>query len=178
MTDAHNQSGTLSQGLAPSEHPCTRIREQCYRIWEHRCFLCFGMPPLSPHSLSSLTQSEIKLQSGANDARSDDTSKLKVVVADWLNSRTPSGARISSKAKEERGINNDVTGCLLCPIDFDWDDPRYVPAFLHMVNLTIHLVSVQNYEMRLRNMTSPQVFSSGVYTRERREIQTLLRRAS
>jgi hypothetical protein len=63
------------------------------------------------------------LQSGANDAHSDDTSRLKIAVADWLNNRMP-GIRLSAKGKEERGISNDVTGRLLCPIDFDWDDPK------------------------------------------------------
>jgi Family of unknown function (DUF6698) len=68
------------------------------------------------------------LQSGANDARSDDTSKLKTVVAEWINSRPPptSGSlnpiRISGD-KEKRGIGNDITGFLLCPIDYDWSDP-------------------------------------------------------
>ncbi|KAH9968066.1 hypothetical protein BC827DRAFT_468134 [Russula dissimulans] len=56
------------------------------------------------------------LQTGANDARSSDTSTLKVAVAEsadseWPNSRkTSSGTRpLGSKAKE-RGISNDITG--------------------------------------------------------------------
>jgi hypothetical protein len=69
-----------------------------------------------------------QLQSGATDARSDDTTRLKASVAEWLNSRKPTEtqARLSSKKKSERGICNDVTGRLLCPIDFDWDDLEYV----------------------------------------------------
>jgi len=68
------------------------------------------------------------LQTGANDARSDDTSRLKVVVAEWLNSRSDSNSnpRLSAKRKDEHGINHDITGYLLCPIDYDWDDPEYV----------------------------------------------------
>jgi hypothetical protein len=68
------------------------------------------------------------LQTGANDARSDDTSRLKIVVAEWLNRRSDSNsnARLSAKGKDERGINHDITGYLLCPIDYDWDDPEYV----------------------------------------------------
>jgi hypothetical protein len=76
---------------------------------------------------------KIKLQSGANDARSDDTSKLKTAIADWLNAREPSDivpTRLSSRGKEERGICNDVTGRLLCPIDYDWDNPQYVTHHL------------------------------------------------
>jgi hypothetical protein len=63
-----------------------------------------------------------------NDARSDDTSRLKVVVAEWLNSHSDSNSnpRLSAKRKDECGINHDITGYLLCPIDYDWDDPEYV----------------------------------------------------
>jgi hypothetical protein len=73
----------------------------------------------------------IKLQVGANDARSDDTGRLKVAIAEWLNDSDRSNAhtRISARAKEERGINNDVTGCLICPIDYTWDDPECVILF-------------------------------------------------
>lgn len=75
---------------------------------------------------------KIKLQSGANDARSDNTSRLKTAIADWLNAHDPSDMipiRLSTRGKEERGICNDVTGRLLCPIDYDWDDPQYVTCF-------------------------------------------------
>ena len=72
-----------------------------------------------------------KLQSGANDARSDDTSRLKVAIAEWLNSRETSNVRLSPKGKEGRGISNDITGRLLCPIDYDWDKPEYMsPPFV------------------------------------------------
>lgn len=57
-----------------------------------------------------------------NDARSDDTSRLKIAVAEWLNSRTETITRLSAKGKDERGLDHDVTGRLICPIDYDWDD--------------------------------------------------------
>jgi hypothetical protein len=89
----------------------------------------------------------IKLQTGANDARSDDTGKLKVAIAEWLNARKPKkrncnptrdgndseaddnnndtpSLSLSPRGKEERGISNNITGCLICPIDYDWDDPE------------------------------------------------------
>jgi len=62
------------------------------------------------------------LQAGAGDACSDDTSHLKTAVAEWINMRDESGERLSSYGKEERGIGNDITGCLICPIDYNWDD--------------------------------------------------------
>jgi hypothetical protein len=73
------------------------------------------------------------LQTGANDARSDNTSRLKIAVAEWINSRSPytsdALSRLSAKGKDQRGINHDITEYLLCPIDYNWDDPQYV-AFL------------------------------------------------
>jgi hypothetical protein len=66
------------------------------------------------------------LQTGANDARSDDTSRLNSAIAEWLNSSSPSTSNaphLSAKGKDERGINHDITGFLLCPIDYDWDEP-------------------------------------------------------
>jgi hypothetical protein len=63
------------------------------------------------------------LQSGANDARSDDTGRLKVAIAEWINNRDRSGERLTANGKEERGIGHDATGRLICPIDYDWDNP-------------------------------------------------------
>jgi hypothetical protein len=62
------------------------------------------------------------LQAGAGDARSDDTSRLKIAVAEWINMRDESGEQLSSHGKEERGIGHDITGRLICPIDYNWDD--------------------------------------------------------
>ena len=105
------------------------------------------LAPVSTYitDLSLATDILIKLQTGANDARSDDTGKLKVVIAEWLNSRNlqkihNSGRDgnesesdddsnlnaliLSLKGKDERGISNNTTGCLICPIDYDWDNPE------------------------------------------------------
>ena len=84
---------------------------------------------IRPECLIKLTSNQ--LQEGANDARSDDTCRIKVAVADWLNDRTPPNPEapkttLSNRVKEDRGYPNDITGCLLCPIDYDWDDPEYV----------------------------------------------------
>lgn len=36
---------------------------------------------------------------------------------------------------KDRGLQNDVMGRLLCPIDFDWDDPECVPSVCILVSL-------------------------------------------
>ena len=69
---------------------------------------------------------------GANDAHSDDTSRLKVAVGHWVNasiqesSTNDTSNLLDPTTQERRGINNDVTGRLLCPINYDWDDPSCV----------------------------------------------------
>jgi hypothetical protein len=96
--------------------------------------------PLTDNSDIILIIINIKLQSGANDARSDDTGRLKTAVAEWLNTREHEGTQmpkyLSPKQKDERGICNDVTGRLLCPISYEWDDPVYVDC-----SLAVHLSS-------------------------------------
>jgi hypothetical protein len=63
-------------------------------------------------------------------------SRLKVAVANWLkdhahsNSSLSVEASLSANRKEERGISHDVTGCLLCPINYNWDDTEYVACDL------------------------------------------------
>jgi len=91
---------------------------------------------------------DIKLQSGANDACSNDTSRLTAAITEQLNAckqRNPPEQMtwtvtwpwwISSREKGECGISNNITGGLLCPIDYDWDDPEYVtclPFFFRMM---------------------------------------------
>ncbi|KAF8955095.1 hypothetical protein BDZ97DRAFT_1620698, partial [Flammula alnicola] len=101
------------------------------------------------------------LQAGANDARSDDTSKLKVVVADWLNKRIPApNPPLAVLDRQNRGIGNDVTGRLLCPIDYDWDDPE-VRANLRNMELGFDMASsfffCCLYEKESGNPAAPEV---------------------
>lgn len=83
--------------------------------------------------MRSESRSRYQLKTGATDARSDDTSKLKVAVAEWLNARrtspTDPGACLDPRDRNDRGISNDYTGRLLCPIDYDWEDLGYVDQF-------------------------------------------------
>lgn len=109
--------------------------EQKAKAAEHLNTYC--APVCRSHRLITVILLSIKLQSGANDARSDDTHRLRAEVADWLNSRTddsPEGTRrLSTKRKDDRGIGNDVTGRLLCPVTYDWDNPEcvnYLPFFI------------------------------------------------
>ncbi|KAG1884204.1 uncharacterized protein F5891DRAFT_971482 [Suillus fuscotomentosus] len=66
-----------------------------------------------------------KLNRGADSARGDDTSSLKKAVASWLNESLPTpNPPIPLVDKSGRGFYHDVTGELLCPVDFHWADPK------------------------------------------------------
>lgn len=70
---------------------------------------------------------------GATDARGDDISDMKYSVAEWLNQSNALEAteRLNAHDRTTRGLQHDVTGKLLCPIEFDWDDLEYVSHVQH-----------------------------------------------
>ncbi|KAG2737403.1 hypothetical protein P692DRAFT_20761886, partial [Suillus brevipes Sb2] len=64
------------------------------------------------------------LNKGADGARADDTTRLKVTVASWLMQQNPPpNPVIQGQNKICRGFNNNATGRLICPVDYDWNDP-------------------------------------------------------
>ncbi|KAG1828062.1 hypothetical protein EV424DRAFT_1318659, partial [Suillus variegatus] len=65
-----------------------------------------------------------KLNESSDGARGDDSASLKHSVAEWLMERTPApNPAIHKQDKSGRGFYNDVTGGLLCPVDYDWSNP-------------------------------------------------------
>ncbi|KAG1870407.1 hypothetical protein C8R48DRAFT_596949 [Suillus tomentosus] len=64
-----------------------------------------------------------KLRQGADGARGDDTSKLKSLVADWVNRELKPNPPIDTDDKNCRGFINDACGRLLCPTELDWSNP-------------------------------------------------------
>jgi len=88
-----------------------------------------------------------QLQAGGNDAHSDDTCRITIAIADWLNTCNPLNTdleahktMLSTRGKEDRGYSNDVTGHLLCLIDYDWDDLEYVQVDCLYFNLSISVL--------------------------------------
>ncbi|KAG2127596.1 uncharacterized protein EDB93DRAFT_1109221 [Suillus bovinus] len=65
-----------------------------------------------------------KLRQGADAAQGDDTSKLKSLVAGWLNREFKPTPPIDPDDKNCRGFINDACGRLLCPTELDWNNPR------------------------------------------------------
>ena len=69
----------------------------------------------------------LKLRKGADGARGDDANALKTAVMNWLNEASSHPEPLLSPTdKSKRGFYNDVTGRLLCPVDYDWCDASYV----------------------------------------------------
>jgi len=64
----------------------------------------------------------LQLQDGAKNARGDDVSKLMNRVAEWLNQQYPQEPPLSAIKRDGRGIYHPITGMLLCPIRYDWND--------------------------------------------------------
>ena len=82
------------------------------------------------HLLKAVNSNSLKLKKGADCARGDDTNNLKQSIAIWLNNQTPHPSPLLTvNDKQKRGFNHDLTGGLLCPVDYDWTDPVYVNVF-------------------------------------------------
>ena len=66
----------------------------------------------------------LQLLDGANNARSDDTARVKPIIAALLNNRknNPPTPLLDLDTRDGRGLQNDFTGRLLCPIKYDWED--------------------------------------------------------
>ncbi|KAG1788866.1 uncharacterized protein HD556DRAFT_1244657, partial [Suillus plorans] len=65
------------------------------------------------------------LRQGADGARGDNTSKLKALVADWVNRELKPNPLVDPDDKHTHGFINDVCGKLLCPAELDWNNPAY-----------------------------------------------------
>ncbi|KAF9783664.1 hypothetical protein BJ322DRAFT_1007579, partial [Thelephora terrestris] len=79
---------------------------------------------ISERSESLRTHYYTHLISGANSARSDDHSRAKPKIAEWINARpgVTEAQRLTLSIRDGRGLQHDLTGRLLCPIRYDWDD--------------------------------------------------------
>lgn len=72
--------------------------------------------------IALLDFSYTQLQKGANDARSDDIRRIKEELAIWINRDYSPTPALELRSRHDRGLQNDTTGALLCPIEYDWSD--------------------------------------------------------
>ena len=85
---------------------------------------------------------KFELQKGANDARGDDVLSIREAVANWLNKAYPTHTPLDISSRRCRGIKHDTTGRLLCPIEYDWTDERWV-VFCHVSSSILNYSSVR-----------------------------------
>ncbi|KAJ7146777.1 hypothetical protein C8R44DRAFT_18644 [Mycena epipterygia] len=64
------------------------------------------------------------LRNGARNARSDDTKNIKVAIVPWLQRLFPDMDALDSDTRDDRGMYNDDIGGILCPIEYDWQNPE------------------------------------------------------
>jgi len=62
------------------------------------------------------------LQEGANGARSDDIKRIKEELANMVNSDYDPNLPLKPKTRDGRGLQHDICGQLLAPIEFDWNN--------------------------------------------------------
>lgn len=98
------------------ERSHTAVRELCRLIPNFQKKIDEGSP-------EELSEFYAELQHGGNGARSDDLSRIRACIADWLNQANPRASPLlDANCRKNRGIAHDTTGQLLCPAEFDWDN--------------------------------------------------------
>ncbi|KAF8447192.1 hypothetical protein L210DRAFT_3525191 [Boletus edulis BED1] len=108
-----------------------------------------------------------ELQKGADGARGDDANNLKSSVATWLNEQDPSPVPLFIPTqKRGRGFDHDITGQLLCPVDYDWLDPLVRDAirdYHPRYTITAYMWPMFLYRQSLYNAKRP---SKGLFKGE------------
>lgn len=49
----------------------------------------------------------------------------------WLTESDPANPRLIPHDKTGRGLYNDATARMMCPVEFDWNDAEYVLNTTH-----------------------------------------------
>jgi hypothetical protein len=97
----------------------------------------FFLPGLLLNSF--LNQLLFKLQEGANGARSDDIKRIKEELGTWINLDYKPIKLLDPKSRDGRGLQHDVCGGLLTPIQFDWQDAEYDLAICYVFVLSLFI---------------------------------------
>ena len=65
-----------------------------------------------------------QLNTTANNARGDDIHRLKGAIIAWIGDPEAQQPSLSKQDRSGRWLHHDITARLLCPINYDWDDPE------------------------------------------------------
>ena len=72
-------------------------------------------------------------------------------IAEWLNQHYPREPALSTIKRDGRGIHHPITGMLLCPIRYNWDDEAY--GFLISWNRSAHVHELIGYALSFARQT-------------------------
>lgn len=69
-----------------------------------------------------------QLRKGEAGARGDDAANLTPVIVSWIGALFEHASHIAliPTLKTDRGFEHELTGRLLCPVDYNWDDVTQV----------------------------------------------------
>ncbi|KAF9475565.1 hypothetical protein BDN70DRAFT_883565 [Pholiota conissans] len=105
--------------------------EEMKRDWERSHKALAELSRIIPNFQKKIDESEpgelsqfyALLQVGANNARSEDLHRIRKYLAEWLNHFHPMPSPLLDQDdRKNRGLGHDLTGRLLCPVEFNWDD--------------------------------------------------------
>ncbi len=72
---------------------------------------------------------------------------------------------LNTKCRSDRGLENDITGRLLCPIEYDWEDEKWVLLLCIVLHILKSLLTVFVMESVREPLTYPKTISFDVSTR-------------
>lgn len=64
-----------------------------------------------------------QLQQGASAAVGDDNTAVRAAIIAFIPKPTSVDDCLDPESRQNRGLQGAVTGRLLCPVDYDWDNP-------------------------------------------------------
>ncbi|KAF8447782.1 hypothetical protein L210DRAFT_3391365, partial [Boletus edulis BED1] len=126
LTHEFDRRVLLAEGLNDIENvDSTDKQERAFRSYMKLVNWCPSiMELMRTQDADELGHACGELKKGADGARGDDTNNLKRSVAIWLNSQTTYPTPfLAVDDKQKRGFSHDLTGSLICPVDYDWTDP-------------------------------------------------------
>ncbi|KAJ6621676.1 hypothetical protein B0H10DRAFT_2215032 [Mycena sp. CBHHK59/15] len=115
-----------SEDVDDEEEEPTAEQDHLYRGYKE---LMRYIPPLrkalNDANHEELSQIIAALRNGARNARSDDTKNLREAIVPWLHRVFPDIDPVLDPASHDnRGLDHDTTGGLLCPVEDNWADPE------------------------------------------------------
>ncbi|KAF8445724.1 hypothetical protein L210DRAFT_3610352 [Boletus edulis BED1] len=124
LTDRVEDLVNEADRRACMDDPEAQYTEESDRLFSAHQRLLYWQPSLGKDVFKELNR-------GADSARGDDAASLKPIVIHWLMEAYPNAASgLEFGMKHGRGFNHDVTGRLLCPVDYNWNDATHRAAIL------------------------------------------------